>query len=170
MGFILLYVGVIWVCLIPVCYIREFRSLGRAPGLLPKRRMVPQPARKSRISAYPGFRTLGHQPADGRGSPHGGELRQAAGVVSPAQIATGCCLVAAIITANTINRTGDFSANRIRAAASVTRLSVSWPRHPPLAPKRARGSLGHGPRRGCVCVSPRRGHHVLHAPSRFKSL
>jgi len=61
-------------------------------------------------------------------------------------------------------RGGDFSADRIRAAASVTRLSVSWPRHPPSPPKPAGGSLGHGPRRGCVCVSLRRGRHVLHVP------
>ncbi len=63
---------------------------------------------------------------------------------------------------------GGIQRKQIRTAACVTRLSVSWPRRPPLAPKACRGSLGHGPRRGCVCVSLRRGRHVLVVPQRFK--
>ena len=87
-------------------------------------------------------------------------------ICGTAQIATGCCLVAAIIMANIINGAGDFSANmntgsRVGNAAACVVAEAS-----PLAPKRARGSLGHGPRRGCVCGGSRRGHHFfMHLPT-----
>ena len=88
--------------------------------------------------------------------------------VGPAQIATGCCLVAAIITANTINRGGDFRANRIQAAASVTRLSVSWPGHPPSPPKPAGEPWSRASAGLCVCESPPRPPHSSCTPY-FKS-
>ncbi len=87
-----------------------------------------------------------------------------------AQIAAACCLVAAIIMANTINGAGDFSANKNTGSRVGSATACVVAEASPLAPKTCRGSLGHGPRRGCVCVSPRRGRHVLHVLSRSKSL
>jgi hypothetical protein len=100
--------------------------------------------------------------------PHSGELYQTAGAVGPAQIATGCCLVAAIITANTINGAGTSAQIRTRAAASVTRLSVSWPGYAHSPPKHAGEPWSRASAGLCVCESLRRGHHVLVLRQRFK--
>jgi hypothetical protein len=77
------------------------------------------------------------------------------GFYGRAQIVTGCCLFAAIITAKTTNGAGEFSANEYRQPRWQRGRLCRGRGLPHCAPS-LRGRLGHGPRRGCVCVSPPR--------------
>ena len=75
-------------------------------------------------------------------------------VCGRAHIATGCCPVVAIITANIINGRGlqRIEYGQPRGHRGV---SVSWPRHPPPRPQACKGEPWSRASAGlCVCESP----------------